>query len=110
MQEDDKQINKLKDELALFKTVAFTFLAVVLTSSVFFHFIEKWKWLDSFYFTIITISTVGYGNIVPATDIGKIGNIVLIITGIGIFTVFITQLVKRQGLKRLEKKHRINKK
>lgn len=103
---DDDQINKLQSDLQIFKSVVIAIVIIVSISTVFFHIVEKWNWLDSFYFTIVTIATVGYGNLVPSTDIGKIGNILLIIIGIGIFTVFITQLVKRQGLRQLEKRRK----
>jgi len=97
------RINQLKNDVSLFRPIVIVFLAVVMTSTIFFHFVESWRWLDSFYFTIVTMSTVGYGNFVPATDLGKIGNIVLIFVGIGIFTVVATQVVRRYGIKRLEK-------
>jgi voltage-gated potassium channel len=109
--EQEKQVKQLKSETSLFRTIAITFIALVAGSTALFHYVEKWDWLDSFYFTIVTISTVGYGNLIPQTDLGKIANILLIIIGIGIFTVFVTQLVKRQGLRRLEKQLKgINKK
>jgi hypothetical protein len=77
---------------------------VVVSSTIFFHIVEKWRWINSVYFVIVTISTVGYGNIVPTTDLGKIGNMVLIILGIGIFGLFINQFLKYQGLKRIERR------
>jgi voltage-gated potassium channel len=106
MQDNEKQISQLRSDLSIFKTVVIAFIAVVTTSTIFFHLVERWKWLDSFYFTIVTISTIGYGNLIPDSDVGKIGNIVLIILGLGVFSVFINQLVKRQGLRRLEKKNK----
>lgn len=97
------RINQLKEDVSLFKPIVIAFIIVTTASTIFFHFVENWRWLDSFYFTIVTMATVGYGNFVPATDLGKIGNIVVIVVGIGIFTLFATQLIKRQGLRRLEK-------
>ena len=107
---DDSTIARLKNDLSLFKSTLIAFLAVATTSTIFFHFVEQWRWLDSLYFTIVTMSTVGYGNIVPVTDLGKVGNVLLIILGIGIFTVFAMQLVKRHGLRRLEKEEAKRKK
>lgn len=59
-------------------------LSLIGCSTVFFHFVEKWSWVDAYFFTVITISTVGYGNLVPATVLGKIATTVLIFLGIGI--------------------------
>jgi len=41
--------------------------------------------LDSFYFVVVTISTVGYGDIHPATTAGKLLTIVIILVGVGCF-------------------------
>jgi len=40
---------------------------------------------DSFYFSIVTVATVGYGDISPVTAAGKLLSIFLIITGVGTF-------------------------
>ena len=37
-----------------------------------FHLIEWWTLLDSLYFTVITVASVGYGDFAPHTDIGKV--------------------------------------
>lgn len=57
--------------------------------TVFFHYVEGWNWIDSYFFTVVTLSTVGYGNLVPATVIGKIGTTVLIFVGLGVFAAAI---------------------
>lgn len=105
MKPSEEQINQLKQSLIMFRMVVIAFVAVVLSGTIFFHLVEKWRWLDSIYFVIVTMSTVGYGNIVPETDSGKVGNMVLIILGIGIFGVFINQFLKYQALRRLERKN-----
>ncbi|MBO9464638.1 two pore domain potassium channel family protein [Tropicibacter sp. R15_0] len=65
--------------------------SVVAVGTVFFHYAEGWSWLDSYFFTVVTLSTVGYGELVPATPIGKIGTTVFIFVGLGIFAVAIQQ-------------------
>jgi voltage-gated potassium channel len=41
--------------------------------------------LDSFYFVVVTISTVGYGDIHPVTEAGKLLTIGIILIGVGCF-------------------------
>lgn len=60
-------------------------------STVFFRYVEGWSWVDSYFFTVVTLSTVGYGNLVPQTEIGKIATTILIIAGIGAFAYAIQQ-------------------
>ena len=66
--------------------VAFTLLA---TGTIVFHFAEGWGWFDAFYFCVITLATVGYGDFAPKTDLGKLSAIIYIISGIGIFLAFV---------------------
>ncbi len=72
-------------------TVVLSLIFVVGCGTVFYHHIEGWSWLDSYFFTVVTISTVGYGNLVPVTALGKIGATVLIFVGLGVFAIAIHQ-------------------
>lgn len=76
---------------------------VVGAGTVFFRWVEGWTWIDSYFFTVVTLSTVGYGNLVPGTDLGKIGTTVLIFFGIGIFALAIQQ-IGEATLKRRERR------
>ena len=52
--------------------------------ATFYYYVEKWRYLDALYFTSYTITTVGYGDITPKTDAGKIFTIVYVFAGVGI--------------------------
>ena len=59
-------------------------LAVVIVYGVTgYALIDGWDFLDSFYMTIITISTVGYGEIHPQSAAGRIFTSTLIVVGVG---------------------------
>lgn len=83
-------------------TVIYSLVVTVILGSVFFHTVEGWSWLDSYFFTVITISTVGYGNLVPATAVGKIATTVLVFVGLGVFAVAIQQFALYHMRKREE--------
>ncbi|WP_233422044.1 potassium channel family protein [Ruegeria profundi] len=69
--------------------LAFT-VGMILWASVFYHFVEGWSWLDSIYFSVVTISTVGFGDFSPETAAGKIFTMLYIIVGLGVFVTAAT--------------------
>ncbi|QYX55345.1 potassium channel family protein [Roseovarius sp. SCSIO 43702] len=80
-------------------------VTIIASGTIFFRWTEGWSWLDSYFFTVVTLSTVGYGNLVPATSMGKIGTTVLIFVGLGIFALAIQNFaeftVHRRARRRL---------
>ena len=77
---------------------------VLAAGTAFFHFIEGWSWLDSYFFTVVTISTVGYGELVPQTPLGKIGTTVIIFVGLSIFAMAIQQFAEYHMLIRTRRR------
>ncbi|WP_417208755.1 potassium channel family protein [Antarctobacter sp.] len=72
-------------------TLVLTLVLIIALGTVFFRYVEGWSWLDSYFFSVVTLSTVGYGELVPATPAGKIGTTVFILLGLGIFAVAVQQ-------------------
>jgi voltage-gated potassium channel len=62
----------------------FGVVAVYFVGVVGYMLIEGWSLLDAFYMTTITISTVGFGEIIPLTSAGRAFTILLILAGVGI--------------------------
>lgn len=62
------------------------------TASIAYHYVEGWRWLDSIYFSVITIATIGYGDIVPKTDPGKIITVIYVLCGLGLFVATATAI------------------
>jgi hypothetical protein len=75
-----------------FRALIFLTLGVWVLGATFYHNVEGWRWLDSFYFCFVSLATVGYGDFTPKTDLGKIFTIFYIMIGIGLLVSFFTQL------------------
>ncbi|MBN1146382.1 MAG: two pore domain potassium channel family protein [Anaerolineales bacterium] len=72
--------------LALFTGV------IILLGAMFYHKIEGWNWLDALYFAVITLTTIGYGDFVPKTPVGKIFTMMYVIIGLGVLAMFISSV------------------
>lgn len=80
---------------------------LIACGTVFFHFVEGWSYIDSYFFTVVTLSTVGYGSLVPATALGKIGTTIMIFLGIGVFALAIQHVgdsALRRRVRRVKKR------
>ena len=98
-------MDALKSRLRVFLVV----LLVIVVLAIFgLMIIEDLSLPDALYFTIVTVATVGYGDIHPATLGGKILAVVLIITGVGTFLGVLANATEIM-LNRRERKVRIEK-
>jgi len=77
-----------------FRGLLAVLLLLLVSGTVVYHFAEGWRYLDSLYFSVTTLTTVGYGDFSPHTDIGKIFTMVYVLVGIGIMLGFITAIAR----------------
>lgn len=74
--------------------IALIFLILILIGTFAYHQIEGWGYLDSVYFTVITVTTIGYGDLTPQTDIGKIFTMFFAVTGIAVAFYVISLMMR----------------
>jgi len=70
----------------------FVLIILYIIGTLFYHTFEGWNYIDSVYFITATITTIGYGDFVPKTDIGKIFTILLAFTGISLAFLLIASI------------------
>jgi voltage-gated potassium channel Kch len=58
--------------------------SALLIGTITYHYLEGWSLLDALYFSVITLATVGYGDLTPTTPVAKIFTIVYVINGLSI--------------------------
>jgi voltage-gated potassium channel Kch len=75
-----------------YRELLVTTFFVILVGSTIYHYLENWSWVDAIYFSVVTLTTIGFGDFAPKTDGGKIFTIFYIIIGIGIILSFINTL------------------
>lgn len=88
----------------LFYKIGFLFLLLICISTTFFHFYNGFSLIDSLYFVIVTISTVGYGdvNLLQTDIVSKLTGITLILTSMILvwlsFSLLMNELLKKKDL------------
>jgi voltage-gated potassium channel len=88
--------------LLLFSVLALGTVAIML--------VEGWSPFDAFYFVVVTIATVGYGDFSPSTVYGRAIAIVIIIAGVGTFVAAFAYIVETllSREERQERRKKIN--
>jgi voltage-gated potassium channel len=78
---------------AEFRTLIFLMITLLIGGTLIYWQALSWTILDSFYFCVMPISTIGYGDFAPTTPFSKGFTIVYAIMGIGLFASFVGKLV-----------------
>jgi voltage-gated potassium channel Kch len=76
---------------------------LVIIGTTFFCWVENWSILDSLYFSIVTLTTVGYGDFSPTTTAGKLFAIIYMIFGLSLIAASISVLAMERQAKHLQK-------
>ncbi len=76
-------------EDAEYRSLMLTTVIILAMGTLTYRYLEGWGWIDALYFSVVTLTTIGYGDITPQTDAGKLFTIFYIFTGIGIILTFV---------------------
>lgn len=77
-----------------FRTLVVLVLITLLSGTIFYSWVEGWSVVDALLFSVTTLTTVGYGNLVPTTTISKLFTVIYIFAGISIILGFIDTVAK----------------
>ena len=105
------------DELSQQKSkVTITIVAIVVWVFISAEFIsasEKWLWADSIYFTIVTLTTIGFGDYSPETNVGRLLTVLTSVIGLGLIAVLLSiigEVIEKQSLEIQKRVSQIRKK
>jgi voltage-gated potassium channel len=80
----------------------------VATGTFVFWLIEDWSLIDSFYFCVVTATTIGYGDFTPTTEAGRLVCVVYILLSVGLFVALLSRLATGRVARRataIERRH-----
>ncbi|MGT2925799.1 potassium channel family protein [Streptococcus cuniculipharyngis] len=84
-------VSILKDEES--RSLLFLTLFILLIGSMFYSQVEGFTFLDAFYFSFTTLTTIGFGDLYPVTALGKIFTILYTVIGLGLMGMFLTVFI-----------------
>ena len=87
------------DAVRAYRILGAAALFILATGTVVYHYLEDWSWVDSFYFSAVAVTTVGFGDLTPTTDGAKLFTVAYIFAGIAVITSYINVTLKRRGMK-----------
>jgi len=96
-----------------FAIVLSLFIIIIFGGTFGYMFLEKTTFWDGIYLTIITIATVGYGDMVPIYPAGKVFTIFLVFAGAGLVMYTfgkITEVMVEGSLQKIFERRKMDKK
>jgi voltage-gated potassium channel len=78
-----------------FQALFFLVIVTLATGAWFYRIAEGWSLLDSLYFSVITLTTIGYGDLTPSTAADKIFTVLYVFIGLGLILGFLNAKAAR---------------
>ena len=76
--------------------LAGTVFVVLGVGTLAYRVLEDWSWVDSLYFSVVTLTTVGYGDLSPTTDASKLFTVVYLAIGVSLLGATFNEILKRR--------------
>ncbi len=86
----------LKETIGVFSPfykLLFLLVALILVGSIGYVLVADYPFLEAIYMTVITITTVGYGEVIPLDKKGKVFTIFLSLTGVLFYGITLNTLI-----------------
>ena len=79
------------------KLIAAMAVFLILAGTIAYRLLEDWSWVDSLYFCVVAVTTVGFGDLAPTSDGSKLFTVLYVLSGISIISLWLNERLKRRG-------------
>jgi voltage-gated potassium channel len=84
---------ELKD--SEFKGLLFFAVIILVVGTAFYMAVEKWDPIEAFYFSVTTLTTVGFGDLHPTSDLSRLFTTAYVLVGVGFILGFVNVVARR---------------
>ncbi|AKG23295.1 ion transporter [Calothrix sp. 336/3] len=91
-----------QEDNLIFVRILFTLFAIIFVYSGLIYQVEHpvnsqvfSTFLDAFYFSVVTMTTVGFGDVTPISELGRLLTVLMILTGVALVPWQVGDLIKR---------------
>jgi voltage-gated potassium channel len=77
--------------------------ALVLVGTIFYWQLEDWTVIEALYFSVLTLTTVGFGDLTPTSEGAQIFTIAYVLIGLGVFVALLTSVAEQFLRQRAER-------
>lgn len=92
--------NRMLTEIEIGITAIVTLIAL---GTIVYHYMEDWSWITSFYFSVTTLTTVGYGELYPTSELSRLFTALYVLSGVTV-TLAVISVVGADFFRRRERR------
>jgi voltage-gated potassium channel len=85
------------------KALPFVVGLLLVTGTIFYWHFEDWTIIEALYFSVVTLTTIGYGDLTPTTAGTQIFTIIYILTGVGVLVALLSSVAQHYIRQRSER-------
>ncbi|MET0697578.1 MAG: potassium channel family protein [Acidimicrobiia bacterium] len=79
-------------------------LAILVVGTTFYALVEDWSVIEALYFTVITLTTIGYGDLHPTTEFSRLFTIFFVLAGVSTLLGFLNFILGRTVKEQVERR------